>query len=75
MMRGNPKKISRKAILFAGGLLLAGFLQAQSRLLDLSSTASSGVWKIKPQAEVGKDSVKIYGAGFAVQDWVPATVP
>lgn len=58
-------------------LLIAGFATgiAFSQILVLNSTSSEGKWKIKPQSEIGRDSVRMYAEGFATTNWISAEVP
>lgn len=67
--------LSKKTILVLAGWLLTGLVNAQTRFLDLGSTSASGRWRIIPQAEVGRDSVRLYTENYDMKDWVPATVP
>ena len=47
----------------------------QERISSLNSSNPSIVWKLKPEAEVNIDSVKIFNPGFNTGDWVNASVP
>jgi beta-galactosidase/beta-glucuronidase len=60
------------------GLMLSFMLpvvmQAQQKI-SLDSDNKNIMWKLKPQSEIGSDSVQIYAAGFDDRNWVNAVVP
>lgn len=56
--------------------LLSAFIgQSQYKVQSLNSPDSDIRWKIKPQSEVGADSLKVFQAGYPVQDWIDGIVP
>lgn len=74
-MNTNQKSVKQKFFLLLMASLIGGFSFTQIRVLDLNSTFSEGKWKLKPQSEIGKDSIKIYQPGYNISDWVSAVVP
>lgn len=55
-------------------IALPGMLLGQ-RKISLDSDNKDIVWKLKPQSEVGSDSIKIYNEAFDDKNWVNAVVP
>lgn len=74
-MNRFQKAEKQKLALLLLATILTGYSFAQIRVLDLNSTSKEGKWKLKPQSEIGKDSVRIYGADYEDKNWVSAEVP
>lgn len=53
---------------------LAPAATAGSRI-SLDSDSGAVVWKVKPQSDIGSDSVQIYQQGYDTKAWVSAVVP
>lgn len=64
-------KIIAVSLLF----LLYGAIHAQNKSYSLNSPDSNVVWKVKPQSEVGTDSLQLFRNNYPVKDWVDAIVP
>jgi hypothetical protein len=73
MLLNNTRK---KALLCASFALFAVTKSsAQTDIYYLNNTNNQITWKVKAQADLGADSVKLYNAGYPTQDWVRAVVP
>ncbi|WP_078351223.1 discoidin domain-containing protein [Mucilaginibacter pedocola] len=72
MLLNNTRK---KALLCASFALFAAKASAQTDVFYLNDTNSQITWKVKAQADMGADSLKLYKNGYATQDWVKAVVP
>jgi beta-galactosidase/beta-glucuronidase len=71
----NKKTILLNLLVLSGIALSsqASFSQNNIRFLDDSNQEIQ--WKIKPQAEVGSDSLKILQQGYDTHNWVTGVVP
>ncbi len=47
----------------------------QEQISSLNSSNPLIIWKLKPEAEVNIDSIKIFKHGFNTGDWIKASVP
>lgn len=57
-------------------LLATSFCTAFSQTkISLNSDQPTVNWQLKPQSDIGTDSVKIYAAGYNTGNWVEALVP
>jgi F5/8 type C domain/Exo-beta-D-glucosaminidase Ig-fold domain/Glycosyl hydrolases family 2/Glycosyl hydrolases family 2, sugar binding domain/Glycosyl hydrolases family 2, TIM barrel domain len=71
------KKTYYAVALFLGVLLsnCSSKQQVTGSPQSLDSGSPLVNWQVKPQAEVGKDSIKLFDADFSQSGWVNATVP
>jgi len=67
------KNISHKIVYLLA--LSALSWSAFSQNIKSSLNAPAVTWKVKPQAEIGKDSIAILTAGYGTTSWVNAVVP
>lgn len=58
-----------------GSLLFPVLSFAQIEIHYLDNSNDQIHWKLKPQAEVGSDSLNIFKPDFNTKNWVEATVP
>ena len=56
-------------------LALQSVTRSQHHEISLNSSNSSLCWKLKPQADIQSDSVKIFIPGYNTENWVQAIVP
>ena len=56
-------------------IVLLGTKLTNAQSLSVNLSSKTVLWKVKAQAEVGADSVKIYTPGCDVSSWVNAVVP
>ncbi len=56
-------------------LVIFGLQLYAQRKMSLNSNVESVQWLLKPQSEVGKDSVRMYQPDYSAAGWVKAIVP
>lgn len=67
-------KLNKRYILTLLALAAAHIAVAQINKYPLD-TDKQNIWFVAPQAEIGKDSVNIFKAGYNTTRWIKATVP
>lgn len=45
------------------------------KIISFNSNDKNVLWKLKPQDEIGRDSIKIYSDSYNAENWVKAVVP
>jgi len=74
-MNRKNHKTHRLFVMVLGSLILSLTGYSQTRILYLDNSNSQIHWKLKPQNEVGRDSLKAFNPGYKTNNWVEATVP
>ena len=59
----------------AAALTLFSIGAAGQKKISLDSDSNFAAWKLKPQADIGKDSIQIFSPGYNDAGWVKAVVP
>jgi len=73
-MKYNLFKTSR-FLLLTGSIFLSTSIFSQQGIQTLDNSNGSIRWKLKPQSELGNDSVNAFKPGYANTNWIEATVP
>ncbi len=71
----NKKTLFRKLLILLGIALSSQLSFSQNTIRFLDDSNSQIQWKVKPQAEVGGDSLKILQQGYDTGSWVNGVVP
>ena len=72
------KKITSYWVKFLLLLIIAAspvFAHSQLDVQSLNSSNPNIQWKVKPQVELGKDSLNLFNSGYNTGSWVSAIVP
>ena len=65
-----------KTTLFAAGIAVTAFLPVHAQTtISLNSDNAAVQWKVRPQEEIGRDSVRLYKEGYDTRDWTTGVVP
>lgn len=70
------KKVAfRKLLILLSITLTSQLLFSEENIQFLDDSNNKIEWKIKPQSEIGSDSIKVFKPGYNITGWVTAVVP